>query len=678
MAATLILASARPARTQTVEVADFTVSGPAFGDHVQEVDVAVGTDGRITYIWGEYDTGSGINSGKAVTRQSDAAGTLVGPATRADTTGHVFGPTLDSDTRGGYVAAWRWIQSGQEYAHFAQFLDTGGAPVGEDVQVDFQNGGATQPAGLAGLPSGSVFMWDQLNKLWGQLFDVQRQPVGEPFVIGVPGPIGRYATGGTPNGGFVSTWKNTWSSPFSFARAYDADGQPLGDEFTIGPADFRIEGVAASAQGWLVASGSRANDALNNDEVWIVRFTPDGQVLGSHRVEIPAENVRIESDVAVDAQGKIYVVWSEYQLPGEGARPPRARAFDPDGNAVTFGFWPTLDDALDVRTAVLPNGQFVNFWYRYNKVLANIVSIPPPSGVVCGDGVVTPGFEECDDGAANSDTAPGACRTNCLLPACGDTVIDDGEQCDDGNTASCDGCSGSCVAEPGVVCGDGIPEPACGEQCDDGNTLSGDGCTFGCTLEPCIACSGTPSVCTATPPADTCKTPVQSQGSQVQLKRHPFTERKDKLSWKYTKGAATTVADLGNPTTATDYELCVYDGPGAGASLLLGASIPAGGTCSGKPCWKMIGAAPGKGFKYKDKEQRPDGIGSVVVKAGPEGRAKILVKGKGIWLDMPALPVATNATVTVQLSNDAGTCWSDTYGAPAMKNDGVQFKDKGD
>jgi len=38
----------------------------------------------------------------------------------------------------------------------------------------------------------------------------------------------------------------------------------------------------------------------------------------------------------------------------------------------------------------------------------------------CGDGVVWAGSEECDAGAGNSATLPGACRPTCKLPACGD------------------------------------------------------------------------------------------------------------------------------------------------------------------------------------------------------------------------------------------------------------------
>ena len=68
-----------------------------------------------------------------------------------------------------------------------------------------------------------------------------------------------------------------------------------------------------------------------------------------------------------------------------------------------------------------------------------------PAGF-CGDGLVGDG-EACDDGAANSDTTPDGCRTDCTLAGCGDSVIDTGETCDDGNIAAGDGCDANCKVE---------------------------------------------------------------------------------------------------------------------------------------------------------------------------------------------------------------------------------------
>jgi cysteine-rich repeat protein len=133
---------------------------------------------------------------------------------------------------------------------------------------------------------------------------------------------------------------------------------------------------------------------------------------------------------------------------------------------------------------------------------------------VCGDGFVLAGVEECDAGAANSDTTPDACRTSCVVAACGDDVLDSGESCDDGNTTSGDGCSATCILSTcgdGVLdtgeqcdegasnsdtvpdacrttcqaasCGDGVADT--GESCDDGNTVNTDACTNACTLPTC-------------------------------------------------------------------------------------------------------------------------------------------------------------------------------------------------
>ncbi|MBL4635069.1 MAG: DUF4215 domain-containing protein [Kofleriaceae bacterium] len=67
---------------------------------------------------------------------------------------------------------------------------------------------------------------------------------------------------------------------------------------------------------------------------------------------------------------------------------------------------------------------------------------------VCGDSRLY-GPEECDEGGANSDTEPNACRTSCLAPSCGDGVVDSGETCDDGNTEDGDRCSNSCLLPGG-------------------------------------------------------------------------------------------------------------------------------------------------------------------------------------------------------------------------------------
>ncbi|MDP6944895.1 MAG: lamin tail domain-containing protein, partial [Myxococcota bacterium] len=141
---------------------------------------------------------------------------------------------------------------------------------------------------------------------------------------------------------------------------------------------------------------------------------------------------------------------------------------------------------------------------------------PCVPGILCGDGVLLTPLEVCDDGDANSDVVPDACRTDCSAPGCGDGVEDAGEACDDGNAIDGDGCQSTCQVSslcgngevdddeacddgpsnsdtaPGAcrldcvlhACGDGVWDPD--EGCDDGNLQGGDACTASC--EPPASC----------------------------------------------------------------------------------------------------------------------------------------------------------------------------------------------
>lgn len=73
---------------------------------------------------------------------------------------------------------------------------------------------------------------------------------------------------------------------------------------------------------------------------------------------------------------------------------------------------------------------------------------PGPRVPTCGDGVVDPPLESCDDGEANGD-APDACRADCSAPSCGDGVVDADEACDDGERWGGDGCTPACALEDG-------------------------------------------------------------------------------------------------------------------------------------------------------------------------------------------------------------------------------------
>jgi len=79
------------------------------------------------------------------------------------------------------------------------------------------------------------------------------------------------------------------------------------------------------------------------------------------------------------------------------------------------------------------------------------------STALCGNGVIDDNTaEQCDDGAANSNVLPDACREDCTLPRCGDGVVDFGEQCDGASEVFCPGaCRDDCQCDSSVPAASG-------------------------------------------------------------------------------------------------------------------------------------------------------------------------------------------------------------------------------
>src|SRR5262249_23403113 len=81
-------------------------------------------------------------------------------------------------------------------------------------------------------------------------------------------------------------------------------------------------------------------------------------------------------------------------------------------------------------------------------------------------------------------------------------------------------------------------------------------------------------------------------------------DTKDKLIWKWIKGASTLTSEFADPTSTANYALCFYSGP---SEMLIGsADVPASAS------WTPLGA---KGFKYQDPSGASSGIQKIILKA---------------------------------------------------------------
>lgn len=167
----------------------------------------------------------------------------------------------------------------------------------------------------------------------------------------------------------------------------------------------------------------------------------------------------------------------------------------------------------------------------------------------------------------------------------------------------------------------------------------------------------TPEPVCAPTPLPGCRRPTVAGKSSLAIV-DKADDAKDGLLWKLQKGPITTKADFGDPLAGTAWAFCVYDA--AGTSLLMSGTIPAGGVCSGKPCWKEGRSS----FTYGSKSGAPSGVRTLQLKEGSKtGKSSVGLKGKGSALALPAMPIPAAAfPLDVQLQSTTGTCFETIVG----------------
>jgi hypothetical protein len=230
------------------------------------------------------------------------------------------------------------------------------------------------------------------------------------------------------------------------------------------------------------------------------------------------------------------------------------------------------------------------------------------------------------------------------------TVTAFGSECGEGNEGQpCsdgDSCTGGDTCQSGSCVGTPVTD---GSSCDDGSL-----CTLGDTCQAGICTPGNA-------PAQSCRTPTLSGTSRLLIVDKSL-DQNDRLVWRWRRGEATSRADFGTPTGATDYALCVYDFVGGSPSLLSETVIPGGLN------WQ---AFPNR-YRYADRNKAQAGVRRLVLKEGLDGKARIVLRAVGVNAQLPTLPLVQAPHMLVQLVNES-LCWEAEY-STSIRNDVERFK----
>ena len=182
--------------------------------------------------------------------------------------------------------------------------------------------------------------------------------------------------------------------------------------------------------------------------------------------------------------------------------------------------------------------------------------------------------------------------------------------------------------------------------------------------------------CSAAPLAD-CRVPTLAGRAPISL----VHGARDALLWKWRAGEATSAGDLGDPSHDTDYAFCLHREAAGTWQSLLQLVVPAATSCgrNAAPCWKGAGKPAGAtGYVFRDPSMQYDGVAELRLRPGTDGRASILLRGRGPLLELPPLPLAPSERVVAQLRSSDGACWSASYATPAVTNTEKKFTDHSD
>jgi hypothetical protein len=464
---------------------------------------------------------------------------------------------------------------------------------------------------------------------------------------------------------FVVVWGT--SSYGVAGRRVDGTGTPLGAEFLVTPA-----GAGPRPDVAMDPAGTFTVVWGDYSPIFARRYDAAGNALGApFQVSTfdDGYNYQHAPTVAADGNGNFVVVW--YSGPSSSSDPAQdgdgdgvfGRRFDATGAPLGGEFQVNTETAYDQAypdVAAAPGGDFVVTWLDEGDCYACVdARLFDAAGAPLGGSIrlLGPG----DDTNGHDERAPqlraAADATGSFVVTWGDILAIDGRRIDPDGTLGprfqVSPLRGTYQYTPAVAAAPG------GDFVVVWNWYIGSemDAVFGRRMVTC-------------PPAPrSCRAPVIAGKSRLVLKdRTP--DGGDGITWKWVRGAATDLADLGDPFAAHDYSLCLYDATGQ----LLQATVPPGGTCDAKPCWASLDDAAG--FKYVDKPGTRDGIQRLVLRWGAAGEARVIAKGKGERLPLPALPLTP--PVDVQLHATSGECWGTRYEAAGVTlNTTADFKATG-
>ena len=289
------------------------------------------------------------------------------------------------DAFGSFVVVWESAdQDGDGLGIVARRFAGDATPLGQEIPVNtFTTFDQGDPAVAVAADGSFVVAWETFgfdgsgDSVQARRFDPSGSPLGDEFQVNtfIPGDQDSPAVAAGPDGGFIVVWESgdgqDGSADGVEGQRFDADGNPLGDEFqvnTFTELDQDDPVVAIDAAGRFVVVWESQSQDGSGDSVQAQLFAADGTPAGNEfQVNIFTDGDQTSPCVAADADGSFVVAWQSVGQDGDGTS-VHARIFDAAGVAATGELAVNSFVEFDQDTAAVAVGPTGGFFVAWESV----------------------------------------------------------------------------------------------------------------------------------------------------------------------------------------------------------------------------------------------------------------------------------------------------------------------
>ncbi len=318
-------------------------------------------------------------------------------------------PSIAVDSNDHFIITWeetRFDQNPENDDIFARIFDSTGNPLTNEYRVDQDTGTneAVEPVIATDSNNNFIIAWNDSRNgngdIFARRFDINGAPLGDEFRIDQDTGLNDAETpeiATDSNNNFIITWTDYRSGHTDiFARIFNNNGVPLSDEFKVNQFTGFPSGEGAEDPAIATDSNNHIiitweDPRYSDDNVFARIFDNIGNPLTNDFRVDQDPNIGSDPSIAVDSNDHFIITWEETRFDQNPENDDIfARIFDSTGNPLTNEY--RVDQDTGTNEAVEPviatdGNNFIIAWTDYRSGHGDIFAIMEVSpGDANGDG----------------------------------------------------------------------------------------------------------------------------------------------------------------------------------------------------------------------------------------------------------------------------------------------------